>query len=141
MLPWSLVALAAAVFFAVHYLTLRAAAGRIGDGLGALCIEAAAALGLVLLYVAGVTPRGPTTAPGVVFSCVSGLCISAAVTLLFSTFRLGGPVASTGTIALGGGVALAALLAPFFFEEAFTPRRGVGVLLGLLATLILATEK
>jgi bacterial/archaeal transporter family protein len=139
--PWSLAAVAAAVFMAVHYLTLRAATGRIGDGLGALCIEASAALGLLALYVAGVTPRGATTAAGMAWSSASGLCISGAMTLLFSAFRLGGPVSGTGTIMLGGGVALAALAAPLLFDEAFTVRRGIGVLLGLVAMAILATEK
>jgi multidrug transporter EmrE-like cation transporter len=67
--------------------------------------------------------------------------ITGGVTLLFMAFRLGGPVAGTGTIALGGGVALAALLAPLFFAESLTPRRLVGVGLGLAATIVLASER
>jgi drug/metabolite transporter (DMT)-like permease len=139
--PWSLAALAAALCFALHYLTLRAASGRIGDGLGALCIEAIAALGLLALYLTRITPRGPTTTPGLVWSAASGLCISGAMALLFSALRLGGPVSGTGTIALGGGVTLAALAAPLLFDEAFTLRRAIGVLLGFAAMAILATEK
>jgi multidrug transporter EmrE-like cation transporter len=50
-------------------------------------------------------------------------------------------VSATGTIVLGGGVALSALVAPFLFAEAFTLRRGVGVALGIAAMAILATEK
>lgn len=138
---WSIAALAAAVCFALHYLTLRAASDRIGDGLGAFCIEAMAALALLVLYLARVTPRGPTTAPGLVWACASGLCISGAMTLLFSALRLGGPVSGTGTIALGGGVTLAALCAPLLFDEAFTLRRGLGVLLGFVAMVLLSTEK
>jgi uncharacterized membrane protein len=66
--------------------------------------------------------------------------ITGGVTLLFMSLRLGGPVAGTGTIALGGGVAIAALLAPFIFREAITTRRVIGVLLGLAATVLLSTE-
>jgi transporter family protein len=139
--PWSTAALAAAVCFALHYLTLRAASGRIGDGLGALCIEATAAIGLLSLYLARVTPRSPTTAPGLAWSVASGLCISGAMALLFRALRLGGPVSGTGTIALGGGVTLAALSAPLLFGEALTLRRGMGVLLGLAAMVLLSTEK
>jgi len=138
---WSIAAVVASVFFACHYLTLRAATGRIGDGLGALCIEGAAALGLLALFVARVTPRGPTTGAGLVWSCASGLCISGTMALLFSAIRLGGPVSATGTIVLGGGVALSALVAPLIFEEGFSLRRGIGVLLGVLAMAILATER
>jgi hypothetical protein len=54
---------------------------------------------------------------------------------------LGGPVSGTGTIALGGGVTLAALLAPLFFPDVLTARRLVGIALGALAMLVLATEK
>jgi bacterial/archaeal transporter family protein len=138
---WSIAAVAAAACFTLHYLTLRAATGRIGDGLGALCIEATAAIGLLALFLTRVTPRGPTTGGGLFWSCASGLCISGTMALLFSAIRLGGPVSATGTIVLGGGVALAALIAPLLFDEAFTPRRGLGVLLGILAMVILATER
>jgi hypothetical protein len=44
-------------------------------------------------------------------------------------------------MALGGGVALASLLAPLFFNETFTLRRGLGVALGLAAMVVLATER
>ncbi|MFO0676454.1 MAG: hypothetical protein U0169_07970 [Polyangiaceae bacterium] len=54
--------------------------------------------------------------------------------------RRGGPVASTGAVVLGGGVAISAALAPFVFGEAFTFRRAVGVLLGIAAMVVLGTE-
>jgi multidrug transporter EmrE-like cation transporter len=76
----------------------------------------------------------------VAWACVSGLCISGASTLLFAALRLGGPVSATGTVVLGGGVALSALAAPFLFGEAFTLRRGIGVALGVVAMIVLATE-
>lgn len=139
--PWSLSALVAACFIAVHYLTLRAASGRIGDALGALCLEGSAALGLLVILALRLTPGAPTTRAGLAWSCASGLCISGATTLLFAALRQGGPVSATGTIVLGGGVALSALLAPAFFSEGVTPRRALGVLLGLVAMAILATEK
>src|SRR5262249_47029393 len=83
--------------------------------------------------------RARTTPAGVVWSCVSGLCICGAMMLLFVSLRSGGPVSATGPIVLGGGVTLAALAAPLFFAEGFTLRRGIGIGLGLVAIVILAT--
>lgn len=139
--PWAVAALFAGLCFATHYLLLRGASGRVGDAFGGFLLEASAAAGLLVLMV--VMPKGDTitTTSGIVYSCLSGLAITGGVTLLFMSLRLGGPVASTGTIALGGGVALAALAAPFFFGETLSTRRLIGVGLGLAATLVLATEK
>ncbi len=137
---WTLPALVAACFFGLHYLALRAASGRIGDALGAFCLEGTAALGILAIFVVRRETEGPpTTTAGLVWAGLSGLCISAATVLLFSSLRLGGPVAATGTIALGGGVVLSALAAPFLFGEAFTLRRALGVALGVLAMLLLAS--
>jgi len=141
MTSWPLAALSAAACFTAHYLALRAATGRIADGLGALCIEASAALGLLALFALGVTPRGQVTPLGLAFACASGLAISAMMALLFTSIRLGAPVSSAGTIVMGGGLALAALIAPLLFGEGFTLRRAIGVLLGLAAMGVLASER
>jgi transporter family protein len=139
---WSISAIAAAALIGAHYLTLRAASGRIGDALGAALLEGSATVGLLILLFARVSPPAPTTTPGVVWSCLSGLCISGAMTLLFSSLRSGGPVSATGPIVLGGGVTLAALVAPLFFSsESFSWRRGIGIALGFVAVAILATER
>jgi uncharacterized membrane protein len=138
---WSPPALAAAFFMAVYYLLLRAAAGRVEDRLGALVLETAAAIGIAATLVFG--PRGSpvaTTKAGILFSVASGLAISGASILLFTALRRGGPVSSTGTIVLGGGVALSALAAPWLFGEAFTLRRALGVGLGLAAMWVLGGE-
>jgi len=139
--PWASISLSAAVLIAGHYMLLRAASGRVGDTLGALVLEVSAALGIAFYYA--VSPRDPvpTTRAGVVFAALSGLCISGASILLFGALRKGGPVAATGTIVLGGGVALSALAAPLFFGETFTLRRAVGVALGLAAMAVLSTER
>ncbi len=138
---WTVAALFASLCFALHYLALRAATGKIADALGGFLLEIAAAAGLLLLFALGPKSSVATTTSGIVWSSLSGLCITGGVTLLFMSLRLGGPVAGTGTIALGGGVTLAALAAPFLFAEAFTWRRALGVGLGALAMLILATEQ
>jgi drug/metabolite transporter (DMT)-like permease len=138
---WVLPALLASLCFAAHYVLLRGASGKIGDAFGGFLLETAAAVGLLLLMVVSPKDPVPTTSAGMLWSVLSGLMITGGVTLLFMSLRLGGPVAGTGTIALGGGVALAALLAPLFFQESLSPRRVLGVLLGLAATLLLATEK
>ncbi len=139
--PWLPAALAGGVCIGVHYMFLRAASGKIGDSLGALMLEGTATVGIVLAYF--LLPRGPhvpTTRAGLAFAGLSGLMISGASILLFSALRRGGPVASTGTIVLGGGVTLSALLAPLFFGEPFTLRRALGVGLGVCAILVLSGE-
>jgi hypothetical protein len=139
---WTPPALGAAVFIAVHYLLLRAASGRIEDRLGALVLETTAALGIAASLLVGVRGASPLTGSraGVAFASASGLAISVASILIFTTLRRGGPVASTGTIVLGGGVALSALAAPWLFGETFTPRRALGVALGLAAMWVLGGE-
>jgi uncharacterized membrane protein len=142
MQAWQLAASCAAGFVAAHYLLLRAASGKIGDSLGALVLEATAALGIALAYSFGL--RGgnvPTSRAGVLFAVLSGLCISVASILIFQALRRGGPVASTGTIVLGGGVVLSALAAPLLFREPMTARRVVGIALGITAMILLATER
>ena len=141
MQPWQLASLGAAAFIAIHYMFVRAASGRIGDSLGAFVLEATAAVGIALTFGAGF--RGetvPTTRAGLAYSALSGLCISGASILLFYALRRGGPVASTGTMVLGGGVTLSAFAAPWIFGEAWTLRRGLGVALGIAGMFLLATE-
>ena len=142
MQAWQLAALGAAGLVAAHYLLLRAASGKIGDSLGALVLEGTAAVGIAIAYAIGV--RGgnvPTSRAGIGFAMLSGLCISVASILLFQALRRGGPVASTGTVVLGGGVAISALLSPWLFREPLTARRLVGVALGITAMILLATER
>jgi uncharacterized membrane protein len=138
---WTLSAFGGSIFIAAYYLFLRAATGRIEDRTGAFVVEASAAIGLAASFVFGIRGENiPTTRAGVLFSVASGLAVAIASVLLFTALRRGGPVASTGIIVLGGGVALSALLAPWLFSESFTPRRAVGVGLGLAAMWVLGSE-
>jgi transporter family protein len=138
---WTVPALGASLFVAIHFLLLRAAAGRLEDRLGALVLETTAAIAIAASFLLGM--RGdviPTTRAGLALAAASGLAISVASILLFTTLRLGGPVASTGTLVLGGGVALSALAAPWLYGEPFTGRRALGVALGLGAMWLLGGE-
>ncbi len=141
MQPWQRAACIAALCIALHYTLVRAAANRLSDTLGALVLEGTAAIGIFLYFLVAPRSPEPTTMKGVVFAAASGICISAASILIFYALRRGGPVASTGTIVLGGGVALSAIIAPFVFGEGFTLRRGIGVGLGLAALVVLSTEQ
>jgi uncharacterized membrane protein len=139
--PWVFPALMAAGLIATHYLFLRAASGRLGDALGALVLEGTAAAGIALFWLLrGRFSTLPTTRAGVVYAALSGVAISGASILLFAALRKGGPVSSTGTLVLGGGVALSALAAPVLFAEGMSARRLLGVGLGLVGMVILATE-
>jgi hypothetical protein len=144
MAAWSPPALAGAVFIAVHYLLLRGASGRIDDRLGALVLEASAAAGLAASLMIGRRDLrgllGTSTRAGLALAFASGLAVAVASVLTFATLRRGAPVASTGTIVLGGGVVLSALLAPWLFGESISPRRLVGVGLGLAAMWVLGSE-
>jgi transporter family protein len=144
MQPWQQAALGASCLIAFHYLFLRAASGRIGDSLGALVLEGTAAFGIFFywLYASRMGNESvPTTRAGLVFAALSGLGISGGSVLLFFALRRGGPVAATGTMVLGGGVAISAILAPVIFKEPLTVRRIIGVSLGIAAMIILSTEK
>ena len=139
---WQQAALGAACLIAAHYLLLRASSGRVGDSLGALVLELTAALGILLAYAFGLRgDRVPTTGWGIGYAALSGLCISGASILLFFTLRRGGPVATTGTLVLGGGVTISAVFAPLLFAEPFTARRALGVALGVSALVLLGTER
>ncbi|HVJ93595.1 MAG TPA: hypothetical protein VM580_27525 [Labilithrix sp.] len=142
MQAWQQAALGASIFVALHYMLLRASSGRVGDSLGALILEGTATVGILVAYLLGGTGGGgvPTTRAGVVFAVLSGLCISAVSILLFFALRRGGPVAATGTIVLGGGVAISTLVGPFVFREPLTVRRLVGIALGIAALVVLSTE-
>lgn len=141
-MSWWVAALLAAVCTAAHYLTLRAAAGRLPDGIGALIVEGSAATGLTLYVLLVPAARQPATFAwgGVGFAVASGLCISGLMALLFYALRSGAPVGATGPLVLGGGVTLAALAATVVFSEGFSVRRLIGVALGLAAVVVLATE-
>ena len=141
MQAWQLAALGAAGFIAAHYLLLRAASGKIGDSLGALVLEGTATIGIALAYALGARGDVPTSRAGAFFALLSGLCISVASILLFQAMRRGGSVASTGTIAIGGGIALSTLASPWLFREPMTGRRLIGVALGLAAMVLLASER
>jgi uncharacterized membrane protein len=141
MQAWQIAAVGAACLIAMHYMLLRAASGRIGDSLGALVLEATAAIGIAIAYAVGIRGGVSTERSGVVFAMLSGLCISVASILLFFALRRGGPVASTGTIVMGGGVAISALASPWIFSEPMTVRRAIGVALGIAALVVLSTER
>jgi uncharacterized membrane protein len=139
---WSTPTLLAGLLFGLHYATLRASSGHISDGLGAFLLEGTAAVGILVLLLLNLVPSTTATqATGVFWSCVSGLCISGVSVLLYAALRLGAPVASVGTIVLGCGLVVAALLSLVFFGETFTARRAIGVLLGMAAIVLLASEK
>jgi uncharacterized membrane protein len=141
MSAWYVPSLLAALCMAGHYLMLRAAAGRVGDALGALCVEGTAAVGILVFLLVRPGAEAPSAAQGVFWACASGLCISGVTTLVFMALRIGGPVSATGPMVFAGGIALAALFAPLFFGEVFTARRALGVGLGLASLLVLATER
>jgi len=138
--PWTPAALGGAIFIAVHYVLLRAASGRVEDRLGALVLEGSAALGIAASLLLGGRAETTSSRTGLALAAGSGLAVSVSSVLLFGALRRGGPVASTGAIVLGGGVALSALVAPVLFGEAWTPRRLVGVALGIAAMWVLSKE-
>jgi transporter family protein len=140
MQPWAVASFGAAILIAAHYLLLRAASGRLGDTLGALALELSAAIGILFYFLVSPRDTVPTTRLGIVFSTLSGFCISGGSILLFYALRRGGPVAATGTIVLGGGVTISALLAPWIFAEGFSVRRAIGIALGIAAMAVLAMD-
>jgi bacterial/archaeal transporter family protein len=138
---WSLPALLGTVCLTGHYLTLRMATGKMGAVLGAFCVEAAAAAGILVLLLFRREAQPATVATGILWACGSGLFISGVTTLIFTSIRLGGPVMAIGPMVFGGGIALASLCGPLLFDEVVTVRRAIGVCLGLASLAIFATDR
>ncbi len=136
---WGLYAIGAAILYGMHQIFTRMASERIGDGVGGFVVEATAAVTifayLALLYLSG-TWQQKLTAPGVIYSVLTGVCVGVGTILFFLLFQNGGPLSAVPAI-LAGGAALMAVAGFLFFKEPATAARLVGITLSIVGLFLL----
>jgi transporter family protein len=139
MSAWFWYAVGAAVLYGAHQVFTKLASTRISDGLGGFVVEATAAL-TILLYLAwlrfGGTWNQTSSASGVIYSVVTGICVGVGTIFFFVLFHKGGPLSAVPMI-LAGGAAFMAIAGLVFFKESVTFPRLAGIVLALVGLFLL----
>ena len=139
MAGWFWFAVVAAVLYGAHQIFTRLAADRIGEGLGGFVVEATAALS-ILLYLAFLWLASrwnqQSSAQGVFYSVLTGVCVGAGTIAFFLLFQKGGPLSAVPAI-LAGGAAIMAVAGILFFHEPVSWQRVAGVILAIGGLLLL----
>jgi bacterial/archaeal transporter family protein len=117
----------------------KLAADRIGEGLGGFVVEATAALS-ILLYLAFLWLANrwnqQSSAQGILYSILTGVCVGAGTIAFFLLFQKGGPLSSVPAI-LAGGAAIMAIAGILFFREPASWPRLTGIVLAIIGLLLL----
>ena len=136
---WFWYAVVAAVLYGAHQIFTRMAADHIGEGLGGFIVEATAALS-ILLYLAFVSLLGrwnqQSSAQGIFYSVLTGICVGAGTIAFFLLFQKGGPLSSVPAI-LAGGAAIMAIAGILFFGEALSWQRIIGIVFAIIGLFLL----
>jgi transporter family protein len=139
MTSWFWYAAGAAMLYGLHQIFTKLAADRIGDGVGGFIVEATAALTILaylLLLRFGGQWNQAVSAPGVIYSVLTGICVGVGTIFFFLLFQKGGPLSAVPVIlAVGAGLMAVAGIA-FFREPASVPRL-LGVVLSIVGLLLL----
>jgi bacterial/archaeal transporter family protein len=92
---WFWYAVAAAILYGAHQIFTKLAADRIGEGLGGFIVEATAALS-ILVYLAFLWLASrwnqQSSAQGIFYSVLTGVCVGAGTIAFFLLFQKGGPL-------------------------------------------------
>jgi transporter family protein len=136
---WFWYAVGAAILYGAHQIFTKLAADRISDGLGGFVVEASAALTILvyLLYLrlAG-TWNQTSSAPGIYYSVLTGICVGVGTIFFFLLFQKGGPLSAVPMI-LAGGAAIMAIVGIMFFREPASVPRLIGIVLALTGLFLL----
>jgi transporter family protein len=139
MAAWFWYAVVAAVLYGAHQIFTRMASDHIGEGLGGFVVEATAAFS-ILLYLAFLLLTGrwnqQSSAQGIVYSVLTGICVGAGTIAFFLLFQKGGPLSAVPAI-LAGGAAIMAIAGILFFREAPSWQRIIGVAFAILGLFLL----
>src|SRR5260370_17697006 len=107
---WFWYAVVAAVLYGAHQIFTRLAAERIGEGLGGFVVEATAALS-ILFYLAFLWLSSPcnqqSSAQGIFYSGLTGICVGAGTIAFFLLFQKGGPLSAVPIILAVGAAIIA----------------------------------
>jgi transporter family protein len=136
---WFWYAVAAAILYGAHQIFTKLAADRISDGLGGFVVEGTAAL-TILIYLAWLKFGGQwnqtASAPGIYYSILTGICVGVGTIFFFLLFQKGGPLSAVPMI-LAGGAALMAVAGIFFFKEAPSFPRILGIMFAIVGLFLL----
>jgi bacterial/archaeal transporter family protein len=139
MAAWAWYAIAAAVLYGAHQIFTRLAADHIGEGLGGFVVETTAALS-ILVYLAALSFLNrwnqQSSAQGILYSVLTGICVGAGTIAFFLLFQKGGPLSSVPAI-LAGGAAIMAIAGILFFREAPSWQRIVGIVFAIIGLFLL----
>jgi transporter family protein len=139
MAAWFWYAVVAAVLYGAHQIFTRMAADHIGEGLGGFVVEATAALSILLylmfLWLAGRWNQ-QSSAHGIFYSVLTGICVGIGTIAFFLLFQKGGPLSSVPAI-LAGGAAIMAIAGILFFRETPSWQRLLGVVLAIVGLFLL----
>jgi transporter family protein len=136
---WFWYAVAAAILYGAHQIFTKLAADGISDGLGGFVVEGTAAL-TILIYLAWLKFGGQwnqtASAPGIYYSILTGICVGIGTIAFFLLFQKGGPLSAVPMI-LAGGAALMAVAGIFFFKEAPSFPRILGIMFAIVGLFLL----
>ena len=139
MAAWFWYAVVAAVLYGAHQIFTRLAAERIGEGLGGFVVEASAAT-TIAVYLAFLWLSGKwdqkSSAPGVYYSLLTGLCVGVGTILFFVLFQRGGPLSAVPMI-LAGGAALMVIIGIAVFKERASWQAVLGIVFSITGLFLL----
>jgi transporter family protein len=139
MAAWAWYAIAAAVLYGAHQIFTRLAADHIGEGLGGFVVETTAALS-ILVYLAALSFLNrwnqQSSAQGILYSVLTGICVGAGTIAFFLLFQKGGPLSSVPAI-LAGGAAIMAIAGILFFREPPSWQRIAGIVFAIIGLFLL----
>jgi transporter family protein len=136
---WFWYAVVAAILYGAHQIFTKLAAEKISEGLGGFVVEGSAAL-TILVYLAWLKFGGQwnqtSSAPGIYYSILTGICVGVGTIFFFLLFQKGGPLSAVPMI-LAGGAALMAVAGIFFFKEAPSISRLLGIVFAIVGLFLL----
>ena len=139
MSAWFWYAVVAAVLYGAHQIFTRMAADHIGEGVGGFVVEATAAAS-ILLYLAALALMSrwnqQSSARGIFYSVLTGICVGAGTIAFFLLFQKGGPLSAVPAI-LAGGAAIMAVAGILFFRESPSWQRLLGVTFAIVGLFLL----
>lgn len=138
---WLIGSILAALFYGLHNIFTKLAAGKLPDSLGALFLETTAAVCIMAFYIylnlTGKKLSQPSS-EGIIFSILAGICVGIGTVLYFFVFSSKGELSIAGPIVLAGGILIMAIAGLSFFNEPFTFKKIIGIAFSLTGLILLA---
>ena len=139
MTEWFRYAIIAALLYGLHQVFTKLAADKIGAGLGALMVEGAATITIVV-YLLALWGFGhwtqKLTAAGAGYSVATGICVGIGTVAFFLLFQKGGPLSAVPGV-LAGGMVIMAIVGMTLFREPISVTRLLGVGLSVAGLILL----